>query len=59
LIEQSRYVTSDRAVGMLLRRISFVKTAAGTPMISDADLGKKSTCLAKAVTEVRNTRNGN
>ena len=59
LIEQSRYVTSDRAVGMLLRRISFVKTAAGTPMISGADLGKKSTCLAKAVTEVRTTRNGN
>ena len=59
LIEQSRYVTSDRAVGMLLRRISFVKTAAGTPMISDADLGKKSTCLAKAVAEVRSTRNAN
>ena len=59
LIEQSRYVTSDRAVGMLLRRISFVKTAAGTPMISDADLGKKSTCLAKVVAEVRTTRNGN
>jgi hypothetical protein len=59
LIEQSRYVTSDRAVGMLLRRISFVKTAAGTPMISDADLGQKSTCLAKAVTELRTTRNGN
>jgi hypothetical protein len=59
LIEQSRYVTSDRAVGMLLRRISFVKTAAGTPMISDADLGKKSTCLAKVVTEVRTTGNGN
>jgi len=59
LIEQSRYVTSDRAVGMLLRRISFVKTAAGTPMISDADLGKKNTCLAKVVAEVRTTRNGN
>jgi hypothetical protein len=59
LIEQSRYVTSDRAVGMVLRRVSFVKTAAGTPMISDADLGKKSTCLAKAVAEVRSTRNAN
>jgi len=59
LIEQSRYVTSDRAVGMLLRRVSFVKTAAGTPMISDTDLGKKSACLAKAVAEVRTTRSGN
>ena len=59
LIEQSRYVTSDRAVGMLLRRVSFVKTAAGTPMISDADLGKKSTCLAKAVAEIRTAGNGN
>ena len=59
LIKQSRYVTSDRAVGMLLRRVSFVKTAAGTPMISNADLSKKSTCLAKAVAEVRTTRNGN
>ena len=57
LIEQSRYVTSDRAVGMLLRRISFVKTAAGTPMISDRGLREKSTCLAKAVAEVRTTRN--
>ncbi len=53
LIEQSRYVTSDRAVGMVLRRVSFVKTAAGTPMISDGDLGEKSVCLAKAVAEVR------
>ena len=59
LIEQSRYVTSDRAVGMLLRRASFVLASAGTPMISDADLGKKSTCLAKAVAEVRSTRNAN
>jgi len=59
LIEQPRYVTSDRAVGMLLRRVSFVKTAAGTPMISEADLGKKSACLAKAVAEVRTTRNSN
>jgi len=59
LIEQSTYVTSDRAVGMLLRRASFVLASAGTPMISDADLGKKSTCLAKAVAEVRSTRNAN
>jgi hypothetical protein len=57
LIKQSRYTTSDRAVGMILRRVSFVKTAAGTPMISDRDLGEKSKCLAKAVAEVRATRN--
>jgi hypothetical protein len=57
LIKQSRYATSDRAVGMVLRRVSFVKTAAGTPMISDRALGEKSTCLAKAVAEVRASRN--
>jgi uncharacterized protein YfiM (DUF2279 family) len=57
LIEQSRYVTSDRAVGMLLRRISFVKTAAGTPMIADADLGERTACLAKTVAEIRAQRN--
>ena len=56
LIEQSRYVTSDRAVSMVLRRVSFVKTAAGTPMISDGDLGEKSVCLAKAVVGVRSQR---
>jgi len=53
LIEQPRYVTSDRAVGMVLRRVSFVKTAAGTPMISTSDLGEKSACLAKVVAGVR------
>ena len=52
-IKQSRYVTSDRAVGMVLRRVSFVKTAAGTPMISDGDLGEKSACLARAVAGIR------
>jgi hypothetical protein len=57
LIEQSRYVTSDRAVGMLLRRISFVKTAAGTPMIADADLSERTACLAKPVAEIRTQRN--
>jgi hypothetical protein len=57
LIEQSRYLTSDRAVGMVLRRVSFVKTAAGTPMISDAALSEKSNCLARAVAEVRSQNN--
>lgn len=57
LIRQSRYTTSDRAVGMVLRRVSFVKTAAGTPMISERDLAEKSKCLAKAVAEIRATRN--
>jgi hypothetical protein len=57
LIEQSRYVESARAIGMLLRRISFVKTAAGTAMITDADLGNRTACLAKKVAEIRAQRN--
>jgi len=59
LIEQSRYVTSDRAVGMVLRRVSFVRPAgaAGNFLISDDDLRTKSACLAEAVTEVRAQRN--
>ncbi len=57
LIKQSRYTTSDRAVGMVLRRISFAKTSAGNPLISSSDLREKSVCLEKAVAEVRALRN--
>jgi len=59
LIEQSRYLTSDRAVGMVLRRVSFARPAgaAGKLLISDSELRTKSACLAEAVTEVRAQRN--
>lgn len=59
LIEQSRYVTSDRAVGMVLRRVSFARAAgAGKKfLISDSELQAKSACLAEAVAEVRSQRN--
>jgi hypothetical protein len=59
LIEQSRYVTSDRAVGMVLRRVSFARPAAASRklLISDDELRSKSACLAEAVTEVRAQRN--
>jgi len=59
LIEQSRYVTSDRAIGMVLRRVSFARPAgaAGKFLISDDELRTKSACLAEAVTEVRAQRN--
>jgi hypothetical protein len=53
LIKQSRYTSSDRAVGMILRRISTIKTSAGNPLIRDSDLRDKSVCLANAVAEVR------
>ena len=59
LIEQSRYVTSDRAVGMVLRRVSFARAAgAGKKfLISDSELQAKSACLGQAVAEVRAQRN--
>ena len=59
LIEQSRYVTSDRAVGMVLRRVSFARSAGAAKklLISNSELHTKSACLAKAVAEVRAQRN--
>jgi len=59
LIEQPRYVTSDRAVGMVLRRISFARAASASRklLISDDELQAKSACLAEAVVEVRKRRN--
>lgn len=59
LIEQSRYVTSDRAVGMVLRRVSFARPAGASRklLISDDELRTHSACLAEAVTEVRAQRN--
>jgi len=53
LIKQSRYASSKRASGMLLRRISSVKNAGGNLLISDSGLHEKSECLAKAVADVR------
>ena len=59
LIEQSRYVVSDRAVGMVLRRVSFARNAgAGKKLlISDSELQVRSACLAPSVAEVRAQRN--
>lgn len=59
LIEQSRFVISDRAVGMVMRRVSFARSAGASRklLISDGELRAKSTCLAKAVAEVRGQRN--
>ena len=56
MISQSRYTSSDRAAGMLLRRISFIETSGGNPLITDGELRDKSMCLAKAVAEVRAQR---
>jgi hypothetical protein len=57
LIDQSTYATSNRAAGMLLRRISLVENASGNPLISDIALREKSECLAAPVAEVRAQRN--
>ncbi|MGD8420963.1 MAG: hypothetical protein PVJ78_11030, partial [Gammaproteobacteria bacterium] len=59
LIDQSRYAASQRATGMVLRRIAFARSAAasGEPLISAGELEEKSRCLAEAVAEVRSSRN--
>ncbi len=56
LIKQSRFLSSNRAAGMVLRRVSFKKTVTGEPLISDSDLRDKSECLGNAVAEVRASR---
>ena len=59
LIDQSRFVTSNRAVGMVMRRISFARPAGASEkfLISDGELREQSECLAEAVAEVRAQRN--
>lgn len=49
LIEQSRYVESERASGMLLRRISSLRNASGSPLVPQDELRRRSACLADAV----------
>jgi hypothetical protein len=57
LIKQSRFLSSNRAAGMVLRRASFKINARGEPLISDSDLRDESECLGNAVAEVRAQRN--
>jgi hypothetical protein len=59
LIEQSRYAGSERATGMVLRRVSFARAAGAsqTLLISDSELQAKSACLAEAVALTRSQRN--
>lgn len=59
LIEQSRYAASERAAGMVLRRIAFARAAAasGQPLISSGELEEKSQCLADVVAGARSRRN--
>jgi hypothetical protein len=59
LIEQSRYLTSDRAVGMVLRRVAFARPAgaSGTLLISDSELRSRNNCLATPVAALRAQRN--
>ena len=53
VIDQSRFLDSDRAVGMALRRIVFARTEADVPVFSDQELRTRSACLADAVTALR------
>jgi hypothetical protein len=59
LVEQSRYVASERATGTVLRRVAFARAAGAgkKPLISDDELQAQSACLAAAVAEVRAQRN--
>ena len=49
VIEQSRFLESERAVGMALRRIASARTEADLPVFSDQELRQRSACLADAV----------
>lgn len=46
VIDQSRFVKSDRAVGMMLRRIVSARMEADEPVFSDRELRRRSACLA-------------
>jgi len=59
LIDQSRYQNSDRAVGMVLRRVAFARPAgaSGKLLISDSELRSSNACLAAPVAALRAQRN--
>jgi hypothetical protein len=59
LVEQSRYQSSDRAVGMILRRVAFARPAgaSGKLLISDGELQSRNACLATPVAALRAQRN--
>jgi len=59
LIDQSRYLRSDRAVGMVLRRVAFARPAgaSGKLLISDSELHGSNACLATPVAALRAQRN--
>jgi hypothetical protein len=57
LIEQNRFLSSNRATGMVLRRIAFKTNVTGGLLVSDSDLRDESECLGNAVGEVRASRN--
>ncbi len=53
IIPQSRFLNSERVIGMALRRIASARTEAGVKVFSDIELSKKSQCLAQAVNELK------
>lgn len=56
MIDQDSYVSSQRATGMLLRRVASVKDATGgDPLMSIDDLRNASACLAEAVAASQGT----
>lgn len=57
VIEQSRFLSSKRAAGMVLRRGAFKIDVTGELLISESEFRDKAECLADAVVEVRASRN--
>lgn len=53
VIPQSRFVTSERATAMVLRRIAFATTEAGEEIFPNRELTGKSKCLINAVVALR------
>ncbi len=49
IIPQDRFLGSERAIGMTLRRIAAARTEAGVQVFSESELDQESPCLAAAV----------
>ena len=57
IIPQLRFLVSERAVGMTLRRLAFSATEAGEKILLEREFSVKSKCLAKAVSGLRASPN--
>ena len=53
IISQDRFLQSERASGMVARRIAAARTEAGEPIFSAREFSAKSACLAKAISSLQ------